>query len=365
MSEGGRAGRTAAGATTTRLWLAAPCLVLLALGFAWSCSGKPAAPEVVLYTSCDDYLLREIIPAFEKETGITVKLVGDTEATKTTGLVQRVIAESKNPRADVWWSNEPFGTMKLAEEGLLEPFKPEALKDFGGVWPEGYAAPDGTWYGFAVRARAMVYNTSRLSEKDLFRGLETLTDPRFKNRIGIARPQFGTTRGHMGAIAAHNGESRYRAWVTALLANGLRYFDGNSAVVRAVAQGEIDIGLTDTDDVLVGQREHWPVALVFETPERGQHGEALDSSGPLCIPNTVAILKNAPHAGAAQKLADFLLSAGTERVLALSESGNVPLRMNLRTELSGKIHDIPGVDSDPGFDRVFHAIPNAIAVFPN
>ena len=31
--------------------------------------------EVVLYSSVDDYLLREILPAFEKDAGIRVKLV--------------------------------------------------------------------------------------------------------------------------------------------------------------------------------------------------------------------------------------------------------------------------------------------------
>ncbi len=71
----------------------------------------------------DDYLLREMIAAFEKETGIDVLEVGDTEATKTVGLYTRLVDEKDAPRADVWWSNEPFYTVRLAEQGVLEPYE--------------------------------------------------------------------------------------------------------------------------------------------------------------------------------------------------------------------------------------------------
>ena len=58
-------------------------------------------------------MLREIVVAFVDETGIEVRLVGDNEAVKTTGLMQRIIAERGRPGADVWWSSEPFATIRL------------------------------------------------------------------------------------------------------------------------------------------------------------------------------------------------------------------------------------------------------------
>ena len=316
--------------------------------------------EVVLYTSCDDYLLREIIPAFEKETGITVKLAGDTEATKTTGLIQRLIAEKDHPRADVWWSNEPFGTMKLADEGLLEPFKPRALADFGGTWPKGYAAVDGMWYGFALRTRVIVYNTTRVKPDEAPRHLRDLADAEWKGRIGMARPQFGTTRGHMAAIVAACGEPAFREWLGKLKANDVRLYDGNSAVVRAVAQGEVDVGLTDTDDVVVGQREKWPVAMVIEprmTAANYNSDPGLCYVGACPIPNTVGVLKDAPHPGAAKRLADYLLSAQVERTLALSESRNTPIREKLAEDLN----DLPFTDASPADLAAIHrAIPAAM-----
>jgi len=185
-----------------------------------------------------------------------------------------------------------------------------------------------------VRARVMVYNTVRVKAEEAPRRLADLTDPKWKGRIGMARPQFGTTRGHMAAIVAACGESAFREWLGALKANGLRLYDGNSAVVRAAAQGEIDIGLTDTDDVIVGQREKWPVAMVAED---GKGGAGLCNVGPVAIPNTVAIVKNGPHPEAAAKLADYLLSARVERVLAESESRNVPVRAALAQEMRSSL----------------------------
>ena len=70
--------------------------------------GKPAAPppEVVVYVAHDQIYSEPILKQFEAETGIKAKIAFDTEASKTTGLVQRLIAEAANPRADVFWNNE-------------------------------------------------------------------------------------------------------------------------------------------------------------------------------------------------------------------------------------------------------------------
>ena len=51
----------------------------------------------------------------------------------------------------------------------------------------------------------------------------------------------------------------------------------------------------------------------------------LDSGQTICIPNTVAIVRGAPHLANARKLVDFLLSAQTELALARSKSRQIPL----------------------------------------
>ncbi len=292
------------------------------------------AGQVVLYSSVDDFLLREVVTAFEQKTGITVRLLGDTEATKTTGLIERLIAERDTPRADVWWSSEPFGTIRLAELGLLEPTRitPPPVTD-PALAPH-LDAPDGSWFGFGLRARVIAMRTGRFGTDESPQRLRDLTHPRFRGRVGMARPRFGTTRGHMAAIVATHSESALRAWLDAMVANGLRIFDGNSTIVRAIADAEIDLGLTDTDDVWAAHRNNWPVEAVFEKPDRETPNDSpaptqtgLPSAGPMLIPNTVARVRNSPRAEQAQRLIEFLLAGQAETIMAESDSHNLPIRL--------------------------------------
>src|SRR5690349_7147585 len=81
---------------------------------------RETSPEITLYTSVDEPTASPIVREFEKQTGIRVRLVTDTEASKSVGLAERLRAEKDHPQADVWWSNEIFLTINLADQGLLE-----------------------------------------------------------------------------------------------------------------------------------------------------------------------------------------------------------------------------------------------------
>lgn len=291
--------------------------------------------EVILYTSADPDVLRLVTAAFEKKTGIKVKAVGDTEATKTTGLVQRLIAERERARADVWWSSEAAGTIQLSKAGVLEAYTSEAAEqawprtggDGTGGWPAAMRGKKKDWYGFARRTRVLVYNTARLKEEEVPTRLAGLGEARFKGRLGMARPEFGTTRGQMGALLYAHGERVLGDWLAALKANDVRLYDGNSAVVRAVGTGEIWVGLTDNDDVEGGKRNGWPVAMVpignhllAVTHDRAGSGTVSHfPEGALQTPCTVAVVKGAPHGESARRLVDFLLSGEVEAMLAASE----------------------------------------------
>ena len=76
-------------------------LVLLTL-ITTGCGKKAPQQQVVVYTSLDKVFSQPVLEAFEKQTGIKVLAVYDSEATKTTGLVNRLIAEKDNARADVF-----------------------------------------------------------------------------------------------------------------------------------------------------------------------------------------------------------------------------------------------------------------------
>jgi len=332
--------------------------LLVGLSGVSGCRDQSETPRAVLYTSADDFLAREIVADAEASLGIDIEMLGDTEATKTTGLMLRLINEKDKPRADVWWSSEPFGTIRLAREGVLAPVTSEHETEFEGGWPDGLKAE--RWYGFAQRARVIAFNTDRVQREDVPTRLRDLTDPRWKGRVGMARPQFGTTRGHMGALAEAFGEAALESWLSAMKENGLRIYDGNSTCVRAVARGEIDLCLTDTDDVWGAQRNGWPVDLIYEQPdEGGEPVDGLPSLGALVMPNTVGIVAGGPNPDQAKRLFEHLLSAEVERRIAQSDSHNVPLRPGVASEFPS--YEIP-TPWRPDLSSVADAIPAAMSV---
>ena len=276
-------------------------------------SARQNQKEVVLYCSVDQAIAEPVIAEFEKKTGIKVLSRFDTEAGKTVGLVQRIRAEAASPVADVFWSSEIFHTITLARESLLDSYSSDNTKN----WPERFADPDCFWYGFALRARVIAYNTDRISPNDSPKSLEEVLNDKWKGRVVMATPEFGTTGGDVASWFAHYGFSRARKILEKLKANKIRLVPGNSSAVRMVVTGQADICFTDTDDVYAAQRNGWPVALNY----LDQGGD-----GVLVIPNTAAVIKNASNPEEAKVLMDFLLSEQLEQMLARSDSHNFPIR---------------------------------------
>lgn len=130
--------------------------VLLCLGLVLicgCCKGKADGKqhqEVVVYTSMDMVYRQPVFNAFEKETGIKVLAVYDSEATKTIGLVNRLIAEEDNPRADVFWNAETGKTITLKKKGVLAKYVSPSASDIPGEFKD----PEGYWAGFAARCSA-------------------------------------------------------------------------------------------------------------------------------------------------------------------------------------------------------------------
>ncbi len=311
-----------------------------------SCKRNPDQNQrrVVLYCSVDQSIAEPIIAAFEKQAGIKVLARFDTEASKTVGLVQRIRAESVRPVADVFWSSEVFHTIRLAREGLLVRYNSDQTKR----WPGKFADPNGQWYGFALRGRVIAYNTKRVSSNDAPCSLEDLLENKWKGRLVMATPEFGTTGGDVASWFAHYGSERAKEILQLLKANKIRLVNGNSTAVRMVATGQADICLTDTDDVYAAQRNGWPVSMNY----LDQGGD-----GSLVIPNTAAVIKGGPHPEEAKMLMDFLLSEQLEQMLAASDSHNCPVHQSLLGQFEQYIIPKP-IDID--YDKIADYLPTAI-----
>jgi len=267
--------------------------------------------EVVVYTSVDDLYAQQIFDAFTKESGIRVLPVFDTEEAKTLGLVHRILAERAHPQADVFWSGDCARSALLKKEGALEGYRIPTAETIGAAWRDA----DHAWTGFGARARVIVYNTSKVKEPP--RSVAELADPRWKGRIAVANPLFGTTAAHVAALAQTRGEETALRLFAALRANDARFVGGNSHVRDLVARGDCDAGLTDSDDVWIGKQRGDPIEMLY--PDQ-------DGDGTLVIPNSAALLKGAPHPAQARRFLDWLLRPETEALLASGPSRQMPVR---------------------------------------
>lgn len=301
-------------------------------------------PQVVLYCSVDQAVAEPIIEVFELQSGIDVLARFDTEAGKTVGLVQRLRAEARSPQADVFWSSEIFHTMRLANDSLLAPYQSQNAKN----WPQGFAHPQGLWYGFGLRGRVIAYHTQRVSEAEAPRRLEDLLDKKWQGRLVMARPEFGTTAGDVASWFVHYGTERAKQILQGLKDNGVHLVSGNSTAVRWVATGQADVCFTDTDDVYAAQRNGWPVAMHFLSQ---------NDAGPLVIPNTACLIKGGPHPQPAQTLMAFLLSDQLEEMLVTSDSHNAPVHPELKEKFSQYTINNPLIVD---YQQVAELLPEAI-----
>jgi iron(III) transport system substrate-binding protein len=146
------------------LWVVLLVLGGVAAAAWWRLHVPDETQSVVVYVSHDEVFSEPILRDFEKETGIRVRAVYDTEETKSTGAMNRLIAENNNPQADVYWANEPIRAEVLRQQHIAAPyFSPNA----DGI-PANFRDPQGYWTGFAARARVLIVHNDETRSRLLY-----------------------------------------------------------------------------------------------------------------------------------------------------------------------------------------------------
>lgn len=291
--------------------------ILLLLRFAFFGTALGAESTVVVYVSEDQVFSEPILKDFERDTGIRVKAVYDTEETKGTGVMNRLLAEKNNPQADVYWANEPIRAEVLKQKGISEPYRSPSAAGILNAFKDA----DGYWTGFSARARVFIINQKA---KQAPTSLDAYTNPNLAGKAVIANPLFGTTTTHVAALFTVWGDERTKGFLEALKKNSTKVSTSNGESADLVASGEFYFGLVDSDDAVNRKRQGKSVEMVC--PDQGQ-GEA----GCLILPNAIVPIRGAPHPEAERKLIDYLLSPATERKLAFADCAQIPLHAGVET----------------------------------
>jgi iron(III) transport system substrate-binding protein len=300
-------------------------------------AGPATDRSVVVYSSADKEFAELIFRAYEQKTGVKVLPLYDTEETKTAGLTARLLAEREHPRADVFWSSDTSRAVALVDQGVADSYVP---KEAAGI-SERYRSSAGRWTGFGARIRVFLYNTNTVKPSDAPRSILDLTKARWKGRVAIANPHFGTMSFHAAALFAAWGDARATAFLASLKANDVVIAAGNADVKDRVSDGRVDVGIMDEDDAAVALRDKKPVAVIV--PD--QDGAA--ALGTPLMPNTALLIRGAPHQDEARKFIDFLTSADAEQILAESTAAQYPLHAGVKgPELLPPLESLRVMDVD-------------------
>ncbi len=290
-------------------------LIFVVIAAIWGAGCRKDGPsgvgEVIVYVSEDQVFSEPILKDFERETGIKVKAVYDTEETKSTGVMMRLISEKDNPLADVFWANEPIRAEVLKQKGIAAPYASPNAREI----PDIHKDSEYYWTGFSARARVFVVNKKAENKPN---SILAYTDPRWKGKGVIANPLFGTTTVEIAAIFTLWEDDQAKTFMEDMKKNDVGISTSNGESTDFVASGQYEFRLVDSDDAVSRIRQGKNIEMVY--PDQGEN-----DLGCLIVPNAVVLINGARHPDNARKLIDYLLSKETERKLAFADCAQIPL----------------------------------------
>ncbi len=285
-------------------------------------SNAPAAPgagspaSVTVYSGRGEPLVGPLLERFTRDTGVVVQpRYGDSAE-----LAGALLEEGANTPADLFFSQDAGALGAVAAQGRLQPLPAETLSK---VDPK-FRARDGAWIGVSGRARVVVYNTNTLAERDLPDTMTGLTDSRWRGKIGWA-PTNASLQASITALRLLEGDAAARRWLEGIKANEPKAYRNNTAVVQAVANGEIEVGLVNHYYLYALTKEQGSALSARNYhPRDGGAGAIVNVAG-------VGVLKGSKNAAAAQRLVDYLLTAEAQQYFA-NETFEYPLTAGVATQ---------------------------------
>jgi len=288
--------------------LAAPlgaALGVLAAAIAWT--PARAQGELNLYTYREPGLIKPLIDAFTRETGVKVNTLF-----ANAGLEERIRTEGESSPADVLLTVDIGRLQQAKDYGITQPLTSEALTK---AIPAAYRDPEGHWHGVSLRGRVVYASKDRVKQDAMT--YEELADPKWKGKICIRSGQHLYNISLFAAVVAHKGPAAAEEWLRGLKANlAKRPSGGDREVAKDIQAGVCDIGLGNT----------YYVALMLNSknPEQKAWGEAIkvimptfkESGGTHVNISGLSVIKNAPNRENARRFAEFLVSDQGQRLHA-------------------------------------------------
>jgi iron(III) transport system substrate-binding protein len=269
--------------------------------------GDLSGQTITVYSGRSEELVQPIIDRFEAETGVRVEVrYGDTAE-----MAALILEEGDRSPADVYFGQDAGALGALSDAGRLATLDDELLDRV----ESAYRSDAGDWVGISGRSRTVVYNTDSLTEDDLPDSILDFTEPEWQGRIGWA-PTNGSFQAFVTALRVTQGEDVARSWLEGIQANGAQVYEKNTAIVEAVAAGEVEVGFVNHYYLFryLAEDAAYPAAQKFFG----------DDIGGLINVAGVGILEGTDNDAAAKAFVEYLLSEDAQEYFA-QETFEIPL----------------------------------------
>jgi len=271
-------------------------------------AGGVSASEVNLYSARHYDSDQAIYQAFTDQTGIEVNLIEG----KSNALVQRIKREGVVSPADILITVDAGNLWRADQEGIFQPVDSDVLNS---RLPESMRHPEGHWFGFSQRLRAIYYNRSTFDPTRIS-DFEDLTNAEFKGEVCIRSSSNIYNQSLLASLIEHLGKEGAEQWAQGVVDNMARDPQGGDTdQIRAVAAGECDLSvgnhyyyarLLNSDDEAdreVARR----VGIIF--PNQSGRGVHANIGG-------AGVVATAPNRENAVRFLEFLASDTAQEIFA-------------------------------------------------
>jgi iron(III) transport system substrate-binding protein len=285
-------------------------VVVLCASTLTACGGSNRS-TITLYNGQHPQLTQALVSAFEKQSGITVRVRTDDGIV----LANQLLQEGNASPADVYLTENSPELVMLTQHHLLAKVRPSTLSQV----PSSVSSPTGNWVGVALRVSCLAYDPSLVQASQLPASVMDLAQPQWKGKVAIA-PTDSDFVPLVGAVIATYGQQMALRWLQGLKENASTYQD-DEAVVAAVDRGQVAVGIAN---------QYYWYRLQLEQGASNTHSRLYyfpdrDVGGIENI-SGAAVLRSSQNPAAAQKFVTFLVSSAAQRILAAGDDFEYPAR---------------------------------------
>jgi iron(III) transport system substrate-binding protein len=294
-------------------------LALVSLAGCSSSGSGSGAGSITLYSGQHEQTTDKIVSAFQKATGISVKVRNDDEDV----LDNQLQTEGSHSPADVFFTENTMPLQDLAGHHLLAPIDASTLT----TTPTTYSSPDGDWVGVSARVSVLVYNPSLISASELPRTVLDVANPKYQGKLAIA-PGESDFQPIITSVLRAYGQTRTLNWLNGVKNNAgdSHTYPDNETIVNDVNRGQVAFGIVNQYywwrlQAEIG-KSHMHSQIAYFAPR--DPGYVLDVSG-------AGILAASSNKPAAQKFVAFLVSKAGQEIIAHSLSYEYPIASGVKT----------------------------------